>query len=202
MAHSIIEFINNFVLNHTSWVYFFAFTFALLEGVVILSVLPGTTLILIFGTFAVSGKVDIYYLVPLVVLGAFIGDNIGYVLGRYAHKIIEKSGMIDNVYYDLSKEFIKKHGGKSIFFARFVSILKESAPFTAGVMEMNRLRFSIYNFLGALGWATMIFSLSYIVGEIKSILDFMKIIGTLGVLGFVSLISLFYIKNKDLIKNK
>ena len=200
MMDAIVNFINSFVINHTSWIYFFAFLFALLEGVVVLAVLPGTTLILIFGTFAVSGKVDIYYLVPLVIVGAFIGDNIGYMIGRYAHGIIEKRGLVDNIYYSLSKEFIKKHGGKSIFFARFVSVLKETAPFAAGVMEMNRWRFSFYNFLGAVGWATMIFSFSYWVGEINSILDFIKIIGALGVLGFVSLASLFYIKNKDIVR--
>ncbi len=197
MLEIFTHFLNNIIIHHINWIYFFAFIFAMMEGIVALSFLPGTTIILFIGTFAASGKLNFYFLFFIVVIGAFIGDNIGYLIGRYTHKWIEKKGWVENEYYVLSKKFIKDHGGKSIFFARFVSVLKEMAPFTAGVMEMSRLRFSFYNFLGAIGWAIIILGGSYWIGEIKSILDFMKILGVLGLLGFMSFMILFYLKHKE-----
>ena len=202
MVDSILPFLDNLIFHHQVLVYIFAFIIASFEGIVILSFFPATTTILFLGTHVHSGALNIFILFPLIVAGAFVGDNIGYFLGRYFHSYLEKNNFIKHNYYLLAEKFIEKHGGKSIVLARFVAILRESAPFTAGIMGMSRWRFAFYNFLGAVGWATIILGGSYYVGEVKTIEGVLKILTIMGILTIFSLASLFYIKNKDLVNNK
>jgi undecaprenyl-diphosphatase len=158
------------------------------EGTVILALMPGSLAILALGSLAAKGDLNILALYLLVVLGAIVGDNVGYFLGGiYGRKII-KSGFVDPLQYRLAEDYVKKHGGKSIVFSRLVNGIKELAPFVAGSMKMEKKKFMIFNFLGALGWALLWLGAGYIFFQNlemveENISKILKAIGLLFVAG-------------------
>ena len=78
----IFDFIKTFSREHKIFVYSLAFATAIAEGTIILAMVPGSITILVLGAVAASGDLEISILYPLVVVGAFLGDNLGYFLGR------------------------------------------------------------------------------------------------------------------------
>ncbi len=137
--------------------YLLAFFLAGIESTIGLSMMvPGSVTVMLLGAMSAMGAFKIYYILPLAVTGAIIGDNISYYLGsRFGKKLLNKIKFIDKQTISTAEEFIEKHGAKSVAFGRFVPFVKETIPFVAGTLNMNRKKFMLYNTLGALGWAAM-----------------------------------------------
>jgi len=134
------------------WVAFFA---ALLETTVGIGLLlPGSTIILFLGALSARGYLDIGDLIWFAVLGAILGDNINYYLGkRYGAKWIEKGfWFFKSNHIEKTKNFMEAHGAKSVFLGRFIPSVKEIVPFIAGSVKMNKRTFMFWNILGAVGW--------------------------------------------------
>ena len=134
------------------WVAFFA---ALLEttfGIGLL--LPGSTIILFLGALSARGYFDVGDLIWFAVLGAILGDNINYYLGKkYGSKWIEKGfWFLKSDHIEKTRNFMDAHGAKSVFLGRFVPSVKEIVPFIAGSVRMNKKTFMLWNILGAVGW--------------------------------------------------
>jgi len=137
------------------WGYWIAFLAALLETTVGLGlILPGSTIILFLGALSARGDLDVGDLICVAVLGAIIGDNINFYLGRrYGAKWLKggfrllKAGHIEK-----AGHFMDAHGAKSIFLGRFVPSVKEIVPFIAGSVKMKPGTFMFWNVLGAVGW--------------------------------------------------
>jgi len=178
--------------------YIAAFLAAIIEGTIVLAFVPGSTFILSLGVFAANGDLSIGLLFIIVIIGAFLGDNLGYLIGKlFGLKILELN-IVDKTYYNFSKAFIKKHGKKSIFFARFISVIKEVAPFTAGILRMEKKSFVIWNFLGGICWSFLWLGSGYWFGQnLESITDILKGIATFGLIGFSLLMVSYYFKHKD-----
>lgn len=195
----LFNFFKIFVENNPILTYLIAFLAAVAEGTVIISLVPGSLTILVFGAIAATGSLNISLLYPVVVLGAVVGDNIGYYLGGYFGSRIIKSGFIDPMAYKMAQNFVAKHGKKSIAFSRFVGGMKELAPFIAGTVKMNKKDFIIYNFIGALGWALVWLGFGYIfyqaIGDAENYLK--KILFFLSVL-FTGFIAYYLYKNQNL----
>jgi membrane-associated protein len=85
---------------------------------------------------------DPFILFPLVILGAFLGDILGYTIGHFSSGFVKKKIGNDSN-YKMAERFVEKHGGKSVLFARFISGIKEMVPFIAGVLSMKIKRFMI-----------------------------------------------------------
>lgn len=186
-----------FFQTQKEYLYIIAFVAAIAEGTIILSVIPGTTYIVTTGVFWARGDVDPLILFPIVILGAFMGDILGYVIGKVSSGFVKKR-FGENINYKLSEKFIKKHGGKSVFFARFVSGIKELVPFVCGILSMDLKKFMFWNFLGAVGWSILFICLGYILGnKIQEVESIVRAVG-IGILTFFSIsMFLFYRKNKD-----
>jgi membrane protein DedA with SNARE-associated domain len=134
------------------WIAFFA---ALLETTVGIGlILPGSTIILFLGALSARGYVDVGDLIWFSVLGAIVGDNINYHLGRkYGAKWLEKGfWFLKAKHIEKARYFMDAHGAKSVFLGRFIPSVKEVVPFIAGSIRMNNRTFMLWNVLGAVGW--------------------------------------------------
>ncbi len=198
--------LNNILIfagNNPELMYFFAFFFSAAEGTFFLSWMPGSTFTFSVGMIAATGKLSIEFLFIVVIIGAFVGDGIGYFLGKYFGKRILDSGMIEKKYYSFAQFFIVEHGRKSIFFSRFIAGLKELAPFMAGVLNMKKTTFFIWNFLGCFAWAIIWLGSGYLIGgHLTSVTDFLRVITIFGLISFSLFVFSFYIKHKYYFKDK
>ncbi len=134
------------------WIAFFAAFFE--TTVVVGLILPGSTIILFLGALSARGYLDIGDLIWFSVLGAIIGDNVNYYLGRkYGAKWLEKGfWFLKAEHIERSRNFLDTHGAKSVFLGRFIPSVKEIVPFIAGSVKMNNRTFMLWNVLGAIGW--------------------------------------------------
>ena len=140
-------------------------------GLVATPFLPGDSLLFAAGMLTASmGILDIKFLIPLLILAAFIGDNVNYFVGKfvgekvfdipYLRKIIKRE------YLDKTHEFYEKHGGKTIIIARFVPIVRTFAPFAAGLGKMTYPKYIGFCIAGAVLWVTSITLAGYFFGNI------------------------------------
>ncbi|MDH3329050.1 MAG: LssY C-terminal domain-containing protein [Desulfobulbaceae bacterium] len=154
----IIDLINNILpsFEHFGtggyWIAFFA---ALLETTLGIGlILPGSTVILFLGALSARGYLDVGDLIWFSVLGAIVGDNVNYYLGKkYGSKWLEDGfWLLKANHLEKAKFFMNTHGAKSIFLGRFIPSVKEVVPFIAGSIKMNQKTFMLWNVLGAVGW--------------------------------------------------
>jgi len=136
--------------------YWIAFLVALLETIIGAGlIIPGSTIILFMGALAAKGYFDLGDLIWFAAIGAIIGDNINYFIGKKYGSKIFKNGFwfIKPAHFKKGEEFFEKHGSKSVFIGRFIPSIKEVIPLIAGTFGMKRLPFMFWNILGAIGWA-------------------------------------------------
>ncbi len=154
----VIDLINNILpsIEHFHSVgYWIAFFAALLDTTIGIGlILPGSTIILFLGALSARGYLDVGDLIWFSVLGAMIGDNVNYYLGRrYGAKWLEGGfWLLKANHIEKAKNFMDAHGAKSIFLGRFLPSVKEIVPFIAGSVKMNKRTFMFWNVLGAVGW--------------------------------------------------
>ena len=120
------------------------------------------------GLLASQGFFNPWILIPGVTIAAILGDNIGYWFGKkvgYKLFLREDSRWFKHEHQQRAEVFYEKYGSRTIFFARFVPIIRTFAPIVAGVARMHYPTFLMYNILGALCWATGVTSLAYFLGS-------------------------------------
>ena len=134
------------------WIAFFAAILETTFGIGL--ILPGSTIILFLGALSARGYLDTGDLLWFAVLGAIIGDNVNYYLGRkYGTKWLEKGfWFLKSNHIKKARYFMDIHGAKSVFLGRFIPSVKEVVPFIAGSLKMNKRTFMLWNILGAAGW--------------------------------------------------
>ena len=133
--------------------------------------LPGETALIAAAFLAKSDQGSHFSITTVIVVAAFaaiVGDNIGYSIGRFGGRsLIERWGPIKR-YADRTlppaEKFFRKHGGKTVFFARFVAVLRVTAAWLAGISHMPWWRFFLYNAAGGILWATLVALVAYYVG--------------------------------------
>ena len=190
-------FLQDFIQNHVEYAYWVAFIAAIVEGTILLGVLPGTSYIVTMGVFMARGDVEWYILFPIVIIGGFIGDSLGYALGYlFSNWMKRKYG--DDHNYKFATSFIEKHGGKSVFLARFISGIKEFVPFIAGILKMPFKEFAIWNFLGAIGWSIFWIGIGWIGGSlVEQVENITKVVGIAFLIFFGISVYIYYKRNKN-----
>ncbi|WP_149401708.1 DedA family protein [Dictyobacter arantiisoli] len=131
--------------------------------------IPGETILLLASFYAASDShLQISIVIACAAFGAIIGDNIGYYLGGTGGRaFVAKFGrffFVKMEHLDLAEKFFLRHGAKTVFFGRFISILRIFSAFLAGMNRMPRGTFLLYNSLGGIIWATYVGLLGYIAG--------------------------------------
>ncbi len=155
-----------------SWGYWFALLAALAETVFLLGLfVPGSTLLLLMGMLAGQGYFDLGDLLFFAIVGATLGDNVNYFLGRRygRHWLREDRWFLKTAHVEKADYFFDRHGGKSVFLGRFVPSAKEIMPFIAGMAKMNRRSFMAWNLLGAVGWGLQWIVPGYIFSQSLSL---------------------------------
>jgi len=137
--------------------------------------LPGDSLLLTAGLLAsrtdlASGQpiLNIWVLLPLLAVGAILGDNVGYWFGAKAGPHLfnrENSRFFKKKNLIAAHNFYEKHGGKTIVLARFMPFIRTFAPIVAGAAYMRYRRFFFFNVLGGLLWAVGVTLVGYGIGK-------------------------------------
>lgn len=132
---------------------------------------PGETMLLLASFYAaIDHQLNIALIIACAALGAIIGDNIGFYVGRTGGKaFVERYGrylFLKPRHLERAEKFFAKYGDKTVFFGRFVAILRAWAAFLAGVNQMRWRTFLIYNAAGGILWATIFGLLGYYAGRV------------------------------------
>lgn len=138
------------------------------SGLLIGFFLPGDTLLFGAGLLASQGEMNVWILIAAVIAAAIIGDNVGYSIGQRAGpRMFKKEDgiLFRQEYIQRAEAFYEKHGGKTIILARFTPMVRTFAPVVAGVGNMSRKRFMVFNVVGAVLWATTVILLGYWLGS-------------------------------------
>ncbi|OGY85502.1 MAG: hypothetical protein A2233_02660 [Candidatus Kerfeldbacteria bacterium RIFOXYA2_FULL_38_24] len=136
--------------------YWIALAVAIMETTLGVGLLvPGSTLILFLGVLSGQGYMDLGDLIWFAAVGAIIGDNINFYLGKKygAQWTKNDTWLLKRKHFDKAKNFFNQHGAKSIFLGRFIPSIKELVPFIAGSVGMKRRKFIFWNILGSIGWS-------------------------------------------------
>jgi membrane-associated protein len=152
------------------WVYAILFLIIYSEtGLVIAPFLPGDSLLFVAGALCGMGALQLEWLVPLLVLAAFSGDNTNYWIGRLVGMQLLKRAsarLIRREHIDKTHAFYEKHGGKTVILARFLPIIRTFAPFVAGIGMMHYRQFVLFSALGGVLWITSLSVAGYLFGNI------------------------------------
>jgi membrane protein DedA with SNARE-associated domain len=178
------------LFSHTvdSWLssygYFVVFLLVMVESIGV--PVPGETALIGAALYAGSThKLEIWWVIAVAIAGAIIGDNIGYAIGRYGGaRVLLRHGHRIHLHEGRLKIGIwvfRRHGGKVVFWGRFVSVLRTYAAFLAGTNQMSWPRFLLFNAAGGIVWATL-FGVGYYLfgGVLKRLSTTIDV--TLGVL--------------------
>ena len=195
-----------FLSTHTidSWLesygYLVVFLLVMLESIGV--PVPGETALIGAALYAGSThKLEIWGVIGAAIAGAIVGDNIGFSIGRYGGaRLLLRHGhkiRLDEGRLKIGIWLFRRHGGKVVFWGRFVSILRTYAAFLAGTNQMAWGRFLVFNAAGAVVWATAFGVAYYVFGsaleKLSTTIDI-----TLGVAGVVGLVAfLVWSKRKE-----
>ncbi len=161
------EYMANIITQYGTWTYIILFGVIFVEtGLVVMPFLPGDSLLFAAGTFAALDALNIYYLLGLLMFAAILGDTVNYSIGHYLGERAYNIKWIKKEYFDKTHAFFEKHGGKTIFLARFVPIVRTFAPFVAGIGKMSYGYFITYNFVGGITWVLLFTLAGYFFGNI------------------------------------
>jgi undecaprenyl-diphosphatase len=151
------------------WAYLVIFVAVSLESAAFLGFLiPAEMLVLLGGFLASQGVLRLADLLVLVPVAAILGDSVGYELGRclgraWLVRVGRRLGFGPPELARLDR-FFARHGGKTVFFARFTAFFRIMVPFAAGAARLRYLHFLFYNVLGGIGWAVACVLAGYVAG--------------------------------------
>ncbi len=133
--------------------------------------LPGETMLLLASFYAaIDHQMQLWLIIVCAAAGAIMGDNLGYLVGRTGGRaFVLRFGrylFLKPQYLDRAEKFFAKHGDKTVFFGRFIAVLRAWAAFLAGVNHMRWRTFVVYNAAGGILWATIYGILGYVAGRL------------------------------------
>lgn len=131
--------------------------------------LPGETALITASVLASQGDLNIIAVIPVAAAAAIVGDNVGYWIGRTGgRRLLDRWKRLSPVterFLPWADAFFDRHGGKTVFFARFIAGLRVTGAWMAGISHMPWWRFLAWNAAGGICWATLVGLLSYYAGR-------------------------------------
>ena len=148
-------------------------------GLLVGFLLPGDSLLFTLGLLIATGIVDTPIALAALAVGvsAFLGDQVGYLIGKKAGpKIFNRpdSRFFKQEYVDKTYAYFDKYGGRTIVLARFVPIVRTFAPVVAGVSKMHYRTFVTYNLVGAVAWGVGVTLLGFWLGRIEFVQTYIE----------------------------
>src|SRR5262245_6944398 len=181
-----IDFFVNFFLNldtelahfveiYGVWVYALLFLIIFAEtGLVVTPFLPGDSLLFTAGALAAVDVLDIWIILPLLLVAAIAGDAVNYAVGNYLGPKVFRAESTDSFWHRLlnrkhlaeAHRFFERYGGKAVVLGRFVPIVRTFVPFVAGAGSMSYPQFAFYNIAGGLLWVGLCCGAGYAFGNV------------------------------------
>jgi membrane protein DedA with SNARE-associated domain len=154
--------------------------------------LPGETALVASGVLAQRGHLNIAAVVAVAAVAAIVGDNLGYWAGRKGGRRLLMRIPLVNRYAERalppSERFFRRHGSKTVFIGRFVSVLRVTAAWMAGISHMHWWKFLAWNAAGGIVWAVLVGTIAYYFG--RAVADAIAHYGAIGGLVLAGLIVL------------
>lgn len=131
---------------------------------------PGETMLIVASVYAgTTHHLEIGFVITAAAAGAILGDNLGFLAGQYGgYRLLRRYGRylrLDERKLRLGQYLFERHGGKVVFFGRFLPILRIWAAFLAGTHRMDWPRFLTFNAAGGIVWATSVGLAGYLLGN-------------------------------------
>ena len=153
---------------------------------------PGETMLLLASFYAASdSRLQLPIVIVCAALGAILGDNVGYYIGYTGGRaFVQRFGryfFVKMEHLDKAERFFNRHGAKTVFFGRFISLLRIWSAFLAGMNKMDWRTFLFYNGLGGIVWSLYVGLLGYMAGRVfhEHFDQVDRLAKTLGWAGFV-----------------
>ena len=164
------KYLQAFVQNHGTWVYVLLFAIIFVEtGLVVMPFLPGDSLLFVVGAMCGIGLMDYGLVVGLLIAAAIAGNQCNYAIGHFfGPKVFqwEDSRFFNKRAFNQAHDFYERYGGITIVLARFMPFLRTFAPFVAGVAQMTRSKFTLYDVSGGVLWVGSLVTAGYFFGNI------------------------------------
>jgi membrane-associated protein len=156
-------------------------------------ILPGDSLLFSVGVASGAAGLNIYLICGLLMLAAFLGDNLGYFLGYHAGPRVfsrPKSRFFHPDQIKRTHAFYERYGARAIMYARFIPIVRSCTPFIAGVARMPYSRFLIFSLLGGTIWIVAVTALGLQLGQVELVRkNFEKVVLGIIVLSLAPVVS-------------
>lgn len=201
--------LSSLVILYSQWIYLFLFLMIFAEtGLVILSFLmpflPGDALLFSVGIVAGKGELNIYVIIPLLILAAILGDNLNYFIGRkFGNWFVNKRKLPILKPHHLAKAevFFEKNEKKSIIIARFIPVVRTIVPFLSGATRLSYPVFLFYSLIGALIWVFLLVFSGYLLGQFDWVKNHLnKVILIIIIIANIPLIRQIFFKIKIKLK--
>lgn len=197
----------NIVSENVYEAYLVLFLIIFLEtGLIVFPFLPGDGLLFSAGVIAASSELNIYMLVPLLVIAAIAGNYFNYSIGKMVGNKIEHSQNKFVLRYLVksiiqTRKFYDKYGNKSIIIGRFFPVIRTYIPFLAGTVKFNYGEFGRDTLIGSLIWVPFFTLTGFLLGEIEWIknnfeLIFLGLIIVTLIPFFVTAAKMIFLKKK------
>jgi membrane-associated protein len=164
------RYLEAFVGQHGAWVYALLFVIVFVEtGLVIMPFLPGDSLLFIVGALCGAEVLNLPLSMALLLAAAIAGDQTNYSIGRYFGPKVFKwknSRFFNRQAFMQANAFYEKYGGITIILARFMPFIRTFVPFVAGVAEMTRHKFTVFNVVGGAIWVVGLTLAGYLFGNL------------------------------------
>jgi membrane protein DedA with SNARE-associated domain len=130
---------------------------------------PGETSIAAASLLAARGNLSLPIVIVVASTGAIVGDNVGYFVGR---RFGRRAVLAGNIFHDRRERLLdeadavfRAHGGKMVFFARWLPVLRFFGGPLAGISHMPWRRFFVANAAGGILWSTSVSLIVYYTGR-------------------------------------
>ena len=154
-------------------------------------IVPGDLILALGGVYASQHKMNLVVVIVIGTVAAICGESIGYGLGRrYGARLIKRIPLIRRLegQVETSRDYFRRHGGKTVALGRYATAAGAFIPFTAGVARMPYRRFLLFDVPAIVIWATGISIFGYAFGQHLDFID--KVLSRFGygVLGLFILV--------------
>jgi membrane-associated protein len=163
------QYLMAFVQQYGAWVYALLFLIIFVEtDVVVMPFLPGDSLLFIVGAMCGVGLMDFWLSLALLFAAAVAGNQSNYTIGSLIGPKVfqwEQSRWFNKRAFLQAHEFYERYGGITIVIARFMPFVRTFAPFVAGVAQMTRRKFTLYDVGGGARWVGGVLTAGYLFGN-------------------------------------